>query len=386
MRRQTENRKTKIVIAGAGPAGSSAAIRLAKSGFDVTLVERKHFPREKLCGEFISPECLTHIQQLDVLDEMLSAGGERIFETRFYETGGRSVAVPSSWFGGPGFALSLSRAAMDNILLAEARRSGVEVHEGFSVTAIKRDNGRLASLTAQDVGRRQLDLAADIFIDATGRARALAKLAARNSGQPRRKITKPGFVGFKAHLYERTISQGICEIYSFPGGYAGLSNVENGMANLCFLVRADSVRSTGQNGADIVRQIVVRNKRAADTLGGCDLAVKWLAVAVDGFGTDEPSPAANLFTIGDAASFIDPFTGSGMAMAFDSSQLLAEAIGQGAMGENYAAMYAEKFGRRLRICSVLRRTAFMPRVATGAVGLLSLSTRVRRALARSTRG
>ena len=82
----------KIAIAGAGPAGSSLAIRLAEAGFDVTLIEREKFPRHKLCGEFISPECFDHFRELGVLDRMLSAGGDHISETRFYSPSGKNVS------------------------------------------------------------------------------------------------------------------------------------------------------------------------------------------------------------------------------------------------------------------------------------------------------
>ena len=106
-----------IVIAGAGPAGSTLAIRLRQLDLPVVLVERFEFPREKLCGEFISPECLEYFRELACLDAILEAGGDRIVETRFFEVGGRSVIVPSKWFTGEGFAISLGRARMDQILL-----------------------------------------------------------------------------------------------------------------------------------------------------------------------------------------------------------------------------------------------------------------------------
>src|SRR5688572_12881847 len=106
-----QNLKSQIAIVGAGPAGASLAIRLSKADFDVTLIEREKFPRQKLCGEFISPECLEHFRQLGVLDEMLFSGGDRITETVFYAPSGKSVSVPSKWFGsGLHGALSLSRA------------------------------------------------------------------------------------------------------------------------------------------------------------------------------------------------------------------------------------------------------------------------------------
>ena len=85
---QIANRKSQILIIGAGPAGASLAIRLARQNFAVVLIEREKFPRHKLCGEFVSPECLAHFADLDVLDEMISVGGDRISQTIFYAPSG----------------------------------------------------------------------------------------------------------------------------------------------------------------------------------------------------------------------------------------------------------------------------------------------------------
>src|ERR1700716_1317923 len=99
-----------VIIAGGGPAGASAAIHLATGGARVLLVEQKKFPRAKLCGEFISPECLKHFEQLGLADRMMTAGGEYLTQTFFYSRAGRSVNVPSSWFDNQNGALGLSRA------------------------------------------------------------------------------------------------------------------------------------------------------------------------------------------------------------------------------------------------------------------------------------
>src|SRR5215213_454024 len=143
------NPRSKIVIAGAGPAGTSLAIRLAQSGFETVLIEREKFPRQKLCGEFISPECFSHFKDLGVLENIMDAGGDRILETRFFETGGRSVAVPTGWFGQGDFALSLSRAEMDDQLLERAKAVGIAVLEGTTVIDVESPDGRIDTLKAR---------------------------------------------------------------------------------------------------------------------------------------------------------------------------------------------------------------------------------------------
>jgi flavin-dependent dehydrogenase len=105
--------------------------------------------------------------------------------------------------------------------------------------------------------------------------------------------------------------------------------------------------------------------------------------------------------IGDAASFIDPFTGSGMLMALESGEVAAEVVSRhlpalrvagpddaaalGALAGDYRSRYGERFDSRLRVCQLLRRAAFVPRLAEAAIFALSASRRVRRRLARATR-
>src|SRR5918999_3908035 len=97
-----------VIIAGGGPAGASAAIHLARGGVRVLLIEQKKFPRAKLCGEFISPECQTHFEKLGVAGAMISSGPALLDETVFYSSKGHHVAVPSKWFGvgRPAYGLS----------------------------------------------------------------------------------------------------------------------------------------------------------------------------------------------------------------------------------------------------------------------------------------
>ena len=398
-----QNPKSKILIVGAGPAGASAAIRLAQTGFPVTLIEREKFPRPKLCGEFISPECLEHFRALGVYESLTAGGGEWIKETIFYEPGGKSVAVPSRWLHhGAAGALSLSRAEMDFRLMQRARAVGVEVLEETQAVGLLTENdASVSAATVVGVKIRQKngetrEIAAALTIDATGRARVLAKLAERQLRitnyelriEENKRNTK--LVGFKTHLKNAAVAPGVCEIYSFQGGYGGLCRVENGLANHCFLIQSEIVKKFGGDAERIVRETVRQNRRAAETLKNAESESDWLAVAVDGFGARDLTPARNLFAVGDAGAFIDPFTGSGMLVALESGAILARGIAENfAAPEKIAAVYrarhARNFGRRLFVCSLVRRAAFASGLAKTLISALNWSETARAVLARATR-
>ncbi len=390
---QSSDRKPRVIIAGAGPAGSSLAIRLARGGSDVTLIERERFPRHKLCGEFISPECLRHFREFGLGDRLLSAGGEKIYETRFYGRRGRSFAIPSGSLEGEGFALSLSRYEMDNALLDGAKTAGVRVLEATRIADLVIDGGVISGVETAGDGDRREHLTADLIVDATGRAAALVKLAGRKLPErgERRSPQRPVAIGFKAHLKGARTAPGVCEIFSFPGGYGGLTMVEGGLANLCFMMDPHRARKIGGDADELVRRAVCANRRAAVCLTDAKRAGDWLAVSVNSFGKRRlPESPANLLPVGDAAAFIDPFTGSGMLMALESAELLAAAIGAAAgdaraAREHYHKAYERAFSRRLRVCSLLRRAAFVPVLPTLVISFLDLSRGARGYLTESTR-
>ncbi len=417
-----QNPKSKIVIVGAGPAGTSLAIRLAKQNFEVTLIEREKFPRHKLCGEFISPECLEHFRELGVLDEMLIRGGDRITETVFYSESGKSVAVPSKWFNGNlQGALGLSRAEMDLRLMEKAKSVGVEVLEQCSVNELLFENEKVCGVKFRNSQGETKEIFSDLTVDATGRAKVLSKLAEKKISnfkfeisdkkkietynykyrsknqrpktkdqKPKTKNKRPDLVGFKAHLKNVHLPKHRCEIYFFRGGYGGLNYVEDNIANHCFLIKANVVKEFKGDADKILNEVIFKNVRAKETLKNSEKLFDWLAVSVDGFGMKELNPSNNLFTVGDASVFIDPFTGSGMLMAFECAEILANVIvdnqdSKMEIPSEYKLLHKAKFQKRLRICSVMRRLSYTPNFAGLAISVLSLSKKSREILARSTR-
>ena len=390
-----------VLIAGGGPAGASAAIHLATQGARVLLAEQKKFPRAKLCGEFISPECLHHFEKLGVAERMSIAGGAELTETVFYSKRGGKVSVPSAWFGFEhSGALGLSRAEMDARLLERAREAGVDVLEETQAGHLIREKGIVRGLHLKKRADQALSIRALVTIDATGRTCALARRVEADGTRSRpasraRKARAP-LVAFKAHLKDTRVESGHCEIYIYGGGYGGLSSVEGEVSNLCFIARSRDVKECGSDPMRVMREVVCSNERARWTLEHARPASEWLSVALERFGRHKLVPARGLVSIGDAASFIDPFTGSGMLMALESGEIAARVIarhlqqlragfGFDNVARDYSALYGEKFNRRLRVCSLLRRAAFVPGLAAAAIRFFGTSERLRRPVARATR-
>jgi len=379
-----------VVIAGAGPAGSSAAIRLALAGLEVLLVEQKKFPRQKLCGEFITPECIEHLNELGVLEEISMNGAAEISKTAFYSQSGRSFAVPSAMFGdGDGSALGLSRSMLDEILVQKAIAAGVTVWmETKAAGFLSAGDGKVQLVLRQSLGG-ETRVDARLALDATGRTRGLSRLAEpRHTAQQR-----PKYVAFKAHFRGVEIAEQTCEIYAYRGGYGGCNRVEQGIFNVCFIARSDDVRRFGSDPEATMRGIICRNKRAAVALRNARPVGAWSAVSIERFGRAALAPAPGILTVGDAAAFIDPFTGSGILIALESAKLVAEAIQREISGvfdfqiiaQDYYRSYSAAFDARLRLCSVLRTISFVPFLAGTVIAILAHSTGSIRRLARLTR-
>lgn len=379
-----------VIIAGAGPAGSAAAIQLALSGFEVLLLEKQTFPRQKLCGEFISPECQRHFERLGVARAMELSSPARLTRTSFYGRKGQYVEVPSSSFGGVAFGLS--RATMDHNLLERARHIGVRVIENATVSELVRDGSRVIGVKYKR-GDGVCEDTSKIAIDATGRSRVLCRKVIEHKAD----VKRSKMIAFKAHFTKTNVEPGTCEIYVYRGGYGGLSSVEGEIANLCFIVTAKDVQRCNSDPDQVLTEIVMKNQRASTTLTNAVRYSDWLSASWQGFGRFDPSPATGLLAIGDSAAFIDPFTGSGMLMALDTAEMVSGIIVRyrnklqtenllKELSSSYAHEYSQKFSSRLRLCSFLRRAAFSPVLAESVMTLCNTNTGLKTLLAKATRG
>lgn len=371
-----------VAIAGAGPAGSSLAIRLAQRGLKVLLVEQKRFPRAKLCGEFISPECLTHFAELGVADTIERSRGIPVERTVFYSRSGSALEVPSRWFNSNSHAMGLSRAAMDKVLLDRAAQAGAEIMLETQASGLILDTKKVGGIRVKsDAG--EVAVRARLTVDATGRVGALARQISPVRSR------RADFLAFKTHLENAAIADGDCEIYSYRGGYGGCTKVENGVYNLCFIVPSSAAMSFASDAGLLMKKVVMSNKRAAVALRSGRIVDDWLAVPITRYGRSELVPVEGLLTVGDAAAFIDPFTGSGILMALECARIAADAIANRCPWPDLVGRYKRDheaaFNRRLRLSSTIRLVALAEYLPEVLINTLRLAPPLTRALARQMR-
>ena len=373
-----------IVVVGGGPAGTSAAIRLATAGRKVLLIEKAKFPRHKLCGEFVSPECLRHFVELGIDQDVYEQHAPKITKTVFYSVRGRSLVISNKLLAAERrHSIGLSRSMMDDLLIERAVDVGVDVRTETMLREPTIRNGAFAGLELRTKNDDIYSVHAPIAIDATGRGRILARLLEKTQSK------KAPLIAFKTHLRKSTIEQGACEIYSYPGGYGGCTEIEGGLQNLCFVANANLVRNIGAIPEKAVREIVMTNSRAKNVLGQVEFVGDWYAVPISRFGRESLFPFRGVITIGDAAAFIDPFTGSGIALALESAKLASEAILSSkdfeAVADKYKSAYHAAFERRLKFCRMLRLASTSPLIAEGTIAVLAKSSFLGSLFARATR-
>jgi len=325
-----------IGIVGAGPAGSSAAISLARKGYSVVLVDKSTFPRSKLCGDFLNPINWPLFNRLGVAEELLSLEHEKITGFRISCFTGEEASFPfPHHHGRPLSGLGLNRLYLDHLLLKRAEREGATVLEGKKVRDLSNDGGQWGITLTDPSGDETLHTA--FLIGADGRNSRVAE----RLGLAGPRESRGSCLGFQLHLRGVQGMNGQVQIHLFPGGYAGLAGVGGGITNLCFALEKQRAKDHSSIES-ILENCLYKNPHLKNALKGSQQASK-IQSTYPVHTARRRSSGDGFVLLGDAAYAPEPVTGEGVYFALKSANLASEIIHQafvkGDLSANQMARY-----------------------------------------------
>lgn len=344
--------ETDVLVVGAGPGGSAAAYHLARHGLDVTVLERASFPREKVCGDGLTPRSVRALQRMGV--DTADAGFARVVGLRVYS---RRTTIELPWprlRDFPDYGLVRTRADLDALLAGRARAAGARVLERTEALSPLLEDGWVRGVLARPADER----------DAEPRAvRARMVLAA--DGAPSRLAAQAGVVrderrplGIAARRYYRiprdpgpwfeswldlregeVILPGYGWLFPLPDGTvnlgAGLLNTFRGFRDI------SAQRLFSAFASMLPSDWGVREETALGPVRSGPLPMG---------ASRRPAAVPGMLVIGDAAGLVNPFNGEGIAYAMESAEVAAELTyealvrGRPAIAQRYPSVLRERYG------------------------------------------
>ncbi len=361
-----------IIIIGAGLAGCSAAIQLANRNLKVLLLEQQKYPHHKLCGEFLSTEVIEIFQRLGVLETILLAKAHPIRHALL--TAGKGTTFTHDL---PGTALGLSRYQLDLILFQKAQAAGATCHDNSNVQAITGDlNLGFTVTTNRETFRSHMVLG------------AYGKRSRLDAHRPFHQKNTP-WVAHKAHYSGLDLPNTI-ELHAFNGGYCGLSSIETGEINLCWIGHSTVLNSGNRHLPDALST----NPYLADRLQHltCNTATKHSLsqISFDRKGNFD----GDICMIGDTAGMITPLCGDGMAMALRTAEIaipfvlqhLDKSLTTAEFKRQYSQSWYQEFNLRLTLGKLMHNAFIHPLIAQTSVSLCHHVPAIGGWLIRNTRG
>ena len=355
-----------VLIVGAGPAGSVAALVLARAGVKVRLVDRARFPREKLCGDTINPGVLSILDRLGVAEAVRHRA---VAITGMTVTGPGSASIRADYPDGLKGA-AITRRELDLMLVEAAARAGAQVEAGVMVRApLVGEEHRLTGVRVA-AGSSDHDLFARVILAADGRHSKLAFHLglAKFAEAPKR-------WAFGAYFIDVDGMSSHGEMHIRNDGYIGLAPLGGGVTNVCVVrelsgfraqrIEPEAVVGEAVKSDPMLRERFVRARQVSDVVSLGPLAVDARSAGARG-----------LLLAGDAAGFIDPMTGDGLRFAMRGGELAAEAaLRELASGEaahhSLAVARQREFGAKWRLNRSLRSLASSPRRLRTAAAVAS---------------
>ena len=344
-----------VCIIGAGPAGITTALFLAKEGIRSTIIDKCKFPRDKICGDAFSGKVSWVLRKLD--DNLETKISKQSFQLpswgiKFYGSKNNELKIPfklnydSQKDKAPGFIAS--RLEFDNFLFNKAKENSfITLIEETNITKFKKNINSI-TISTKD---KSFELDTKLLIVANG---AYSKIAKEIVGLK----VEDDSNSLGLRTYYKNVSgldkEGYIELHflkEFSPGYLWIFPMKNGMANVGAGIRTDLMKKNRINLKKEFQKIIkthpVISKRFENAELIDDIKLYGLPLA----SKKRKLSANNILLIGDSAALIDPFTGEGIGNAMISGMLAADQIklslDENNFSESFLSTYDEALYKRL---------------------------------------
>lgn len=312
-----------VAIVGAGPAGAATALYAARAGLDVVLIDKRTFPRDKICGDAVARKSLSHLRELGLLDRVRIETHEPVGRAVLSSPNGIEVVIDLSSRDEPSPHMVCRREVFDNVFV-DAARARCTVIEGVTVADVSRDHGRVAGVMVRDGGRDR-EIRARVVVGADGFDSVVARrLGLYRHDSSRWFIATRGYYRgldvaprtVEVHFFDETLPG---FLWLFPTG-DGITNVGLGLVHLDLKRRHVKLRD--------VHEAVLASPRLRDRFRRAERIGE-----VHGWNLPTPDTSRTLagdgfLLAGDAAGLVDPFSGEGIGNALDSAKVAAGVIAE----------------------------------------------------------
>jgi menaquinone-9 beta-reductase len=377
------------IVIGGGPAGGTMGLLLARAGWRVALLERKSFPRRKVCGEFLSAPNLALLGELGLREEFLDQAGPPVTHVGLF-AGARVLRAELSGrkFG---WGRALSREILDTWLLETASRQGLHVLQPFAPVSLNRQGPDYVCRARSLHGDEQCLLRAPVVVAAHG-----SWEPGPLPTQPRHVDARPNdLLGFKAHFLGSRLPKGLMPLLAFPDGYGGMVHCDSGRVSLSCCLRRDRLarlpRLTCEGSGKPAGEAVLNHIRQSCpavriVLENAHQEGEWLAVGPIRPGIHLQAPPG-IFRVGNAAGEAHPAIAEGISMAMQGAWLLfghledwrqsgASPADLGRVGAAYAEAWQRNFSARIQASALIAHLAMRPATVSLLLPLLRLFPRL----------
>jgi geranylgeranyl reductase family protein len=362
--------RTDVLVVGAGPAGSSAAAWSARSGRDTVLVDAAVFPRDKTCGDGLTPRAIAELDRLGLDDWVRAHTVNHGLRAHGF---GQTLLLP--WPAGslPAYGSAVARTELDDHLRTTAMKSGATGIDGARAVGVNLDGGRVSSVVFEADGET-FELGCSRLVVADGVRSPLGKLLGRTwhrdtvygvAGRTYVDSTMSEDPWISSHLELRGQDG---EILS---GYGWIFPLGDGSVNL-----GVGTLATAKRPAEVALRPLMRHyaeERRADFGLTGELRMPTSAMLPMG-GAVSNVAGPNWALIGDAAACVNPLNGEGIDYGLESGRMVAEVLAEGHDLERiWPALLKDRYAESFSIARRLAGLVTVPRVlpALGPAGMRS---------------